>query len=58
MDEEMLKAGGSAKREELVKAFGDLNFSSTQTRDLTEKEKQIAMQGDKGQGDRLTNAKK
>ena len=43
MDDEMLKAGGAAKREELVKAFGDLNFTQTNTRELTDKEKQIAM---------------
>jgi hypothetical protein len=29
MDEKMMKAGGQAKRNELVKAFGDLSITRT-----------------------------
>jgi hypothetical protein len=57
MDEKMMKAGGAAKRAELVKAFGDLSISQTKVRDLTEKEKKVAKDGDIGQGERLTGAK-
>ena len=39
MDEKMMKAGGAAKRAELVKAFGDLSISTTKTRELTKYEK-------------------
>ena len=35
MDEKMMKAGGAAKRAELIKAFGDLSISTTKTRELT-----------------------
>ena len=39
MDEKMMKAGGAAKRAELVKAFGDLSISTAKTRELTKYEK-------------------
>ena len=42
MDEKMMKAGGTAKRAELIKAFGQLSISKTNKRDLTEQEKKIA----------------
>ena len=58
MDEKMMKAGGAAKRAELVKAFGNLSISNTKTRTLTEQEKKVAMKGDTGQGDRLTGVKR
>jgi hypothetical protein len=57
MDETMMKAGGAAKRAELVKAFGELSLSTTKKRDLTEAEKKVAKDGDIGQGERLTGAK-
>jgi len=31
-----MKVGGAAKRQELIKAFGDLSISTTKKRDLTE----------------------
>ena len=58
MDEAMMKAGGAAKRAELIKAFGDLSISSTKIRDLTDKEKRVAKDGDTGQGERLAGAKR
>jgi hypothetical protein len=42
MDERMMKAGGREKREELVKAFGNLSISNTNVRAFTEKEKRVA----------------
>ena len=48
MDEAMMKAGGAAKRAELIKAFGDLSISQTKARDLTEQEKRVASKGDIG----------
>ena len=48
MDEKMMKAGGQAKRNELIKAFGDLSITQTKVRDLTVKEKEIAKKGDIG----------
>lgn len=58
MDDAMMKAGGAAKRAELIKAFGDLSISQTKTRELTEKEKKVAKDGDTGQGERLTGARR
>ena len=58
MDEKMMKLGGAAKRQELVKAFGELSITSTKTRDLTAQEKAVAKKGDTGQGERLTGAKR
>ena len=52
-----MKAGGAAKRAELVKAFGELSISTTKTRALTDTEKKVATKGDIGQGERL-NARK
>ena len=48
MDEKMMKAGGAAKRAELIKAFGEMAISTTKTRELTEHEKKIASKGDAG----------
>lgn len=48
-----MKLGGAQKRAELVKAFGELSISTTQTRDYTDAERRIANQGDTGQGERL-----
>jgi len=58
MDDKMMKAGGAQKRAELIKAFGELSISSTKTRALTDKEKQVASKGDTGQGERLTGARR
>ena len=54
----MMKLGGAAKRQELVKAFGELSITSTKTRDLTAQEKAVAKKGDTGQGERLAGAKR
>ena len=54
----MMKAGGAAKRAELIKAFGDLSISTTKTRELTKYENQINDRGDIGQGERLAGRKK
>ena len=48
MDDAMMKAGGAAKRQELIKAFGNLSISSTKTRVLTDAEKKMAVKGDIG----------
>ena len=48
-----MKAGGAAKRAELIKAFGDLSISQTKTRDYTATEKQVIKGGDLGQGERM-----
>lgn len=58
MDEKMMKLGGAQKRAELIKAFGELSISTTKTRDLTDKEKKVAKDGDTGQGERLTGARR
>jgi hypothetical protein len=58
MDEKMMKLGGAAKRQELVKAFGQLSISTTKTRTLTDQEKAVAKKGDTGQGERLTGARR
>lgn len=58
MDDKMMKAGGAAKRAELVKAFGELSISTTKVRDLTDQEKRVAAKGDIGQGERLTGARR
>ena len=39
MDDKMMKAGGAAKRQQLIEMFGEEAISTTQKRDLTEKEK-------------------
>lgn len=41
MDDKMMKAGGAAKRAELVKAFGDLSISKAKTREYTDAESKI-----------------
>lgn len=46
MDEKMMKAGGAAKRAELVKAFGELAISTCQAKELTAFEKRINERGD------------
>jgi hypothetical protein len=58
MDEKMMRAGGAAKRAELIKAFSDLSISNTKTRDLTDQEKKVAAKGDIGQGERLTGVRR
>lgn len=50
-----MKAGGAAKRAELIKAFGDLSISRAKTRDYTNAEKQVINDGDAGQGERMVN---
>ena len=54
----MMKAGGAAKRTELIKAFGSLSISDTKVRDLTDAEKKVAEGGDEGQAERLMGSKK
>ena len=49
----MMRAGGAAKRDELVKMFGELSISTAKTRKLTNNEMNIARHGDKGQGESL-----
>ena len=58
MDDKMMKAGGAAKRLELIKAFGEMSISTTKVRQLTDKEKRVAAEGDIGQGERLTGARR
>ena len=58
MDDKMMKLGGAQKRAELIKAFGDLSISAVNTRELTEKERKVAREGDIGQGERLTGARR
>jgi len=58
MDDKMMKAGGAAKRAELIKAFGEMSISTTKVRNLTDKEKRVAAEGDTGQGERLTGARR
>ena len=53
-----MKVGGAEKRAELIKAFGDLSISKTSARELTDKEKKVARDGDTGQGERLTGARR
>lgn len=48
MDEKMMKAGGAAKRAELIKAFGDLSISRAKTRDYTIQEQAVINDGDYG----------
>ena len=47
MDDKMMKAGGAAKREELIKAFGVLSISKANVRDYTKHEQAIINKGDK-----------
>ena len=54
----MMKLGGADKRNELVKAFGELSISTSKKRELTEHEKKVARQGDLGQGERLAHARR
>ena len=49
----MMKAGGAAKRAELIKAFGDLSISRTKTREYTNAELNVIKEGDTGQGERM-----
>lgn len=58
MDDQMMKAGGAAKRAELIKAFGDLSISTTKKRDLTDGERKVAKDGDLGQAERLRGARR
>ena len=47
VDDKMMKAGGAAKREELIKAFGGLSISKANVRDYTKHEQAIINKGDK-----------
>ena len=53
----MMRAGGAAKREQLIKAFPDLAISQTVKREYTKAEAKVATGGDLGQGGNLTAAK-
>ena len=55
MDDKMLKAGGEAKRKELVTQFDDLSLAEKGK--MTEEEAKIAKYGDTGQAEAL-NAQK
>lgn len=44
----MMKAGGAAKRAELIKAFGNLSISNAKTRDLNAQEMNVVKRGDVG----------
>lgn len=58
MDDKMMKAGGAAKRAELIKAFGEMSISTTKVRQLTDQEQKVARMGDIGQGERLTGVRR
>lgn len=45
MDDTMMKAGGEAKRKELVALFGELNIDESR-KNMTEEELKIAREGD------------
>lgn len=48
MDDRMMRAGGAAKREQLIKAFPDLSISQTVKRDFNKLEAKVATGGDLG----------
>ena len=52
----MLKAGGEAKRKELIAQFGDLSLSG-QNQKMTAEEQKIAKEGDENQSKFLTQQK-
>lgn len=54
MDEKMLRAGGEAKRRELISQFEELSLSSKQA-EYTEEEAKVAKYGDLGQAEHLTS---
>ena len=53
----MMKAGGQARRDELIQQFGELSVSKANVRDYTAHEKKIISGGDTGQGERLNQRK-
>lgn len=52
----MLKAGGEAKRRELISQFEDLSISNDKLA-MTQEEKKISAEGEEGQGEYITGAK-
>ncbi len=59
MDQRMMDAGGASKRLELFKLVKQAPTTSLiEVVSYTEEESKVASQGDKGQGDYLTNAKR
>jgi cell division cycle 14 len=57
MDDKMLKAGGEAKRRELITQFEELSLGGDQTK-YSANDEFIARNGDIGQGENMTDAKK
>jgi hypothetical protein len=53
MDDAMMKAGGDAKRKELVALFGELNIDENR-KNMTEEELRVARDGDERQAKLLT----
>ena len=43
----MMKAGGATKRKELQRMFAELKITGANTRELTDKEANVAQKGDK-----------
>ena len=58
MDERMLKAGGEAKRKELISAFEDMNLGGGDRTYMDPDEARRQKEGDTGQGEHLTGAKR
>lgn len=56
MDEKMLKAGGEAKRRELITQFEEMSLSDNQAKYSAEDQFK-AVNGDIGQGENMTAAK-
>lgn len=53
-----MKAGGQARRDELIQQFGDLSISKANVRDYTANEKKIVDKGDTGQGENLAGRRR
>lgn len=48
MDEVMMKAGGEAKRKELIALFGDLSIEDKDRARMTDEEQKRAKEGEEG----------
>lgn len=53
-----MKAGGQARRDELIQQFGDLSISKANVRDYTANEKMKASKGDDNQGENLAGRRR
>ena len=63
MDKRMMEAGGEQKRSELLSKFASNKMSAgfeamSLNNNYSEEEKKVAMYGEKGQGEYLTDAKR